>query len=183
MPTILDTVLIPDIITAIDNQTAKLVETDKSAKLKLVQISNIPIDSTLIKGEDTQIKNFFRNIGRGHNMRCDYLLVANNTIFFIELKTNADAPVTLADQCINKFKAAKCVVEYFNNVLFEFNKLSFFNQKEKRFVLFHLAPSINKTTTSLRPLTNTTLNLNDRPEHFKSFPITNGAVVDFSKMR
>ena len=182
MPTILNNILINQIITPIDDQIANLIEKERQAKLKLVKILNVPNDSTLIKGEDTQVKNYFNNTVRGNNMRCDYILIANNTIFYIELKTNSEASTILANDCIKKFKATKCIIDYFDSILLEFNNRSFFNEKEKRFVLFHLSPSINKTTTSLKPKEEYPAIVNNIPENFKFFFVRNEEMIDISKM-
>ena len=179
MPTILDNILIPEILATINDHKANLLEADHQARLKSVVISNIPDEATLIKGDETQIKDFFRNIRRGHNKRCDYLLIAHNTIFFVEIKSSPDAPETLADDCIKKFKAAKCVIEYFDKVLQEFNDQYFFNQMNRRYILFYLAPPILKLTTSLKP-SGVQLQLNNQPDRFKSIPVTDGALIDIS---
>lgn len=181
MPTILDNILIPEIIIPIINQTADLIENGREATLKSVKICNVPNDSTLIRGDNTHLKIYFHNIRNGIDMRCDYVLIANNSILFIELKSKTD-PLPLAPDCIKKFKATKCVIEYFDNVLLEFNNHFFFNEKEKKYILLHLSPSINKTATSLKPKETVPEIVNNIPENFKSFAVTNGSILKFQQI-
>lgn len=180
MPTLLDTVLIPELLGNINNQIASLVEGDRQATLRLVNVAGIPLHSTLIKSDESQIRNLFRNIRQGILMRCDYLLISNEKVFFIEMKSSPDAAETLASDCIKKFKAVKCIVKYFDNVLLEFHDGQFFNQKLQRFVLLHHAPSINKTATRLGPLPQVQNQINDTPENFKPISVVNGATIDIS---
>jgi len=163
----------------LERDTAFLEETGRTATLKRIKIKNVLADSILISSDGFDSQTFYQG-GKGPNMRCDYLLVSDGFAYFIEMKSHERAPEVKFDECIKKFKAVECIAEYIDSVIINFyNKQKIFSNLKRRYILFYLSPSISKTTTSLKPKE---LNLNDKPESFRSISVVNEAEIDISRL-
>ncbi len=95
----------------------------------------------------------------GIQKRCDYVIVnvtgGRVTILFVELKS---ANLTRPELC-GKFRATECFIDYCDSIARRFFKRSIIKGCKKRFLVFHLGPSIAKTPT--RP----TVSSNDTPDN------------------
>ena len=97
----------------------------------------------------------------GFQKRCDYVIM-NNTggrvkIIFVEFKSLNVSKKEL----IEKFKATECFVDYCESIAKRFLNRTIVGKCEKRFVVFHLVPSIAKTPS--RPK----LSSHNKPENAK----------------
>jgi len=141
----------------------KLIEKDKGAKLREVTLTNLPIESIVLKLDKTPIHRVFK--GKGPNKRCDYLiltkLIDKDIALFIEMKsTNYDE-----DDCLAKFKGTECLMNYCNSVLYKFyNKKNVISKFDNRFVIFYKT-SINKHLTRQKRIAK-----NDTPENAFLYP-------------
>jgi len=175
---ILELVLNQGRIVPIKNKVVDLVEKDTSARLTLVRLINIPVNSIVISCDGFKTDTFFKDKGNGANQRCDYMVIAGETIYFIELKSHENAEGVYKDECIKKFKAAGCITEYLDRVIQTFyNKPEIFSRLGRRYILFYLKPSISKTVTSSKPIQKPT---NDSPESFRAIPVSNKDEVEIS---
>lgn len=186
---VLNRILVKERVGRIEQGTGYLVEEDKTAKLKLVKLVNIPNALILIANDRFDTQTFFKKEEEkksGSNKRCDYLLVTRDGLYFIELKshekydrkTDEHKKVTNdVTECINKFKAVGCIAEYIDNIIKTFyGTEKLFEGKQKRYIVFYYAPSINKTTTSRKPLEK---EINNSPETYRSIPVANECEFDF----
>ncbi len=161
----------------IKSETAYLQESDKSAELKLVKISNISGDSILLSFDGAKTDTLFQK-GNGQNMRCDYLLISNGVAYFIELKTSPKSEERYYEDCIRKFKAVQCIADYIDSVIERFYKKNkIFSALEKRYILIYKAPPINTSLTSRKPKETP---VHDKPEQMLCLPVKNDAEVDIS---
>ncbi len=145
---------------------ARLKENDPSAKLKKVDIYDIPQGSILIKVDEycTLPDTIFKD-NEGQRKRCDYVLVSsingNNLILFIELKS---ANIRKAD-VERQFKGAECIIDYCDAALNRFhNQSDLLKGHKKRFVIFYYIP-LNK-----KPTRQKILKRNDAPENAYRYP-------------
>ena len=146
---------------------ARLKETDKGAKLKRVDIFDVPKESMLIKLDSTEPPHSLFKNGKGKCRRCDYVLITQTKykriILFIEMKSAKRVPVREVKQ---QFRGAECVIDYCNATLKRFHdQTDFFGKYEKRFVVFY-KPSISKKATRLPKKSGyvKTSKTNDKPE-------------------
>lgn len=132
---------------------AELREDDSSAKLRRVDITNVPVDSMLIKMDDkaTEPNTLFLE-DAGQRMRCDYLLITKTNsgrkiLLFIEIKSNT----VDSEKVIQKFHASECLLDYIESMLGRFHHChEIFNRYEKRFVLFQTRNLPKKATRPAR---------------------------------
>jgi hypothetical protein len=168
LKTILMDVLNSGLFGEIKRQTAYLKENAPDAELKLVKISNVPKNSVLLGLDKVKSNTLFQK-GRGQNMRCDYLLISDGMAYFMELKTSSKSEERYKEDCIKKFKAVECLTDYIDSVMMTFyNKEKLFSILEKRYILIYKAPSINKTTTSQKPIEKP---IHDKPETMLFCPV------------
>lgn len=164
---ILKEALCEDLFIGADKSTAssivKLVEDDRNAKLKEVELTGLPRDRVILKMDKITINSFFK--AGGPNKRCDYLILTqiNGKRFalFIELKSTYPVDYVL------QFKGAVCLTDYCENVLNQFYKqANLLKNYERRFVLFYKT-TINKTSTRIVA---TTKKINNSPEKALRYP-------------
>lgn len=167
---VLRTLLMDNLVEPVSQKNGRcfvrLRETGADARLKRVDILDIPEGSVLVKldGVD-QPKSLFKG-KYGERQRCDYLLVTvvNNRPFlvFFEMKTR----VVKDSEVARQFKGAECLVDYCNAALNRFHgQDNLLDQCEKRFVVFY-KPSLAKQRT--RPVFPG--NANNSPESPLKYP-------------
>jgi len=129
-----------------------LVETknrDKPHSLEKVTIRNAHNSVWFSVDHGKNWSPFLTN-DRGIQKRCDYVLFTpvkqSLYILFIELKSKN----LLKPEISEKFKATECFIDYCDSIAKRFFDCSILKGCLKRFVVFYLAPSINKTPT--RPI-------------------------------
>ena len=134
------------------NPSIILVETknrDKPHSLEKVAIRNA-INSVWFSSDQKKYRCPFVKDIKGIQKRCDYVLFAHLKralyILFIELKSAN----LLKSEISEKFRATECFIDYCDSIAKRFFGGSILKGCLKRFVVFHLAPSINKTPT--RPI-------------------------------
>ena len=150
---------------------ATLTETGDSSTLTEVIIEGLSHNAMVLALDKIKSHTLFKQ-GKGQNTRCDYLIINDQTIFFIEMKSREQHPSTnKGKDIINKYRASECILVYIDEVLIEFyGELSkFFGNKEKRYVLLYLTPSIYKTTTSRKPPSKP--EINNTPGNFLRLPV------------
>lgn len=163
------------LVESIAHNKASLKENAKDAELKLVKVANIPAGTVLLRTDKIDTQTLFES-EKGENKRCDYLLVTDQKLFFIELKTNSKASEKYRDECIMKFNAVDCLSDYIDSVLERIHKKSkFFHNLEKRYILFYKAPPITKTTTTKEKQES-----NVTAEKMLAVPIQNEGEIDIS---
>lgn len=144
-----------------ERRCAVLKESGADAKLKRVDIYDIPDGSLLLNLDKyEQPKSLFRD-EKGQRQRCDYVLVTKvenrKLLLFIEMKSSKLKNTEIQKQ----FKGAECVIDYCNAALTRFHDQSDLLKKlEKRFVVFYKPHSIPKRST--RPAAPSSKN--DTPE-------------------
>lgn len=154
-----------------------LEEKDKHATLKKVTLCNIPNGSLIIRmGNNVKFSNFLKDQRTwGYNKHSDYLIITNDKIVFIEMKSKKEVNQELIEDCIQKFTSDKCVIYYADYIFQEMLlKKTFFNIREHHYVLLYQNLSIAKTLTSIgAELPNIT------PSTFRRIPISNEGIVSF----
>lgn len=147
-----------------NRQLARLKESGRDAKLKRVDIYDIPIDSVLLKIDKSKPPITLFKTGKGQRKRCDYILFTEMNgvkyMLFIELKSKK------VKKHLKQFKGSECIIDYCDATLNRFyNQNNLLQTYEKRFVLFYKF-SINKKKT--RPQKPTIKN--DTPEKAYRYP-------------
>lgn len=97
----------------------------------------------------------------GFQKKCDYVIM-NKTggkikIIFVELKSLNVAK----EESLEKFKATECFMDYCESIAKRFFNKTITGGCEKRFVVFHLGPSMAKTSTRQESL------IHNKPENAK----------------
>lgn len=143
---------------------AILRENGREAKLRRIEIPNVPKGSVLIKVDDVPNpeKHFFRG-DAGIMRRCDYVLftIIEGVRYklFIEIKSKNYQHI------LTKFNASECLFGYCNQVIGTFfGEDDLLEKYQSRYVLFYLGQ--NRPKTNLREKQP----LNDMPEKFKKHP-------------
>lgn len=136
----------------------RLKELGIDARLKTVDLMDIPDDSVVLKMDtyqppSTLFQGHKGNLFRGHkgeNKRCDYVVITSldsrDILLFIEIKSSHFNDNEVQQQ----FMGAECAIDYCNAVLKRFYKRDgYFDSFDKRFVVFYKAGSISKTPTRI----------------------------------
>ena len=159
--------LFVDIIMEHGRNIARLKECGTEAKLKLVKVCGLPDNSVLLNLDKSKEPKSLFKAGKGQRKRCDYVLFTEldgrKIMIFIELKSGR----TKRQDIIRQFKGAECIIDYCESVIKRFyNHIDLFVMYEKRFVIFHKAPSMAQRTTRLTPA----IYKNNKPESFLKIP-------------
>ena len=130
--------LIETICTIKGRRAARLKETGHDAKLKKIDLMDIPENAILIKLDNTREPLTLFKGDKGECKRCDYILFIekNNDkkIIFIELKSF----VLSNSDILKKFKSSQCLIDYCDSVLKRFfNKENLLSSYRKSFILFY----------------------------------------------
>lgn len=153
-----------------------LEEKDKSASLRRVTMCDIPIGSLVIRMDNKVHFNNFLKDKWGFNKHSDYLIVTEDKLVFVELKSRTEISNKLQDECLSKFKSDNCTLTYADKIFQELlSKNSFFESREPHYVLLYQAPSIMKvpTTMTLASQPNAT------PSTFRAIPVLNEGTISF----
>lgn len=152
-----------------------LEEHDGAATLKKVTVCDIPVGSLVIKMDNKVKFEKFLKDQWGFNKHCDYLIVTEDKMVFIELKSKTDVCEKLIDDCQSKFKSDNCMLTYadkiFNEIL---AKNTFFDKREPHYVLLYQASSMAKSPTIF-----TSLTPNKTPDTFRKISVANEGTISF----
>jgi hypothetical protein len=153
----------------------------KNDELQKFKIDCKPIDFKMIKSDKIIVNNLFKGKGKGQKKHCDYLLITNSKVFFIELKTSLVVDNTDdIDSVIKQFKGPLCITDYIDSVLFHFyEKNKFFENVKKRYIVFCKNLPISKITTNLKELRDES---NDKPNKYKIIEVDNDGVVAIEEL-
>ena len=126
--------------------------------------------------DKTRFNNFLSDKKEiGFNKHSDYIIITDDKVVFIEMKSKKEVNQELMDECRTKFTSDECSLDYadaiFQRIL---NKNSFFKKREFHFVLFYQALSIAKTPTAPE---NPSPNLT--PDTFRPISVVNEGTVSF----
>jgi len=159
---VLHNLLMPNMFGRIDRTentwVAILEETDSSAKLKRIDICDVPNGSELIKIDGSQEPNTLFLDNNGQRKRCDYLLITTlngkKTLLFMEMKSKKPDNTEVKQ----KFLTSQCLWDYIVSMLDRFHRYSgmpssytdIFFSYEKRFVRFQ-TKNLNKQGTRRTP--------------------------------
>mgnify|MGYP007067619510 CR=1 FL=1 len=160
------------------SDTYTLEETDKNATLKNVYMCDIPNGSLIVKMDKIRFNNFLKDQKVwGFNKHSDFLIITDDKLVFIELKSRTEVGKELRNECVQKFASDKCTVNYADNIFKEIlAKNPFFASREPHFVLLYQAPSILKHPTTLgAEFPNLT------PDTFRQIPVQNNGTISFNK--
>ncbi|NLO18880.1 MAG: hypothetical protein GX121_03230 [Ignavibacteria bacterium] len=115
--------------------------------------------------------------GKGQRTHCDYLIITNNKVYFIELKSTFKEG-DLYQKISNQFKGSLCITDYIDSVLLNFyDKKKFFANIEKKFILFYKNSPIN--LKSSKELKSEKTNKN---EQFKMIQVDNDQIVTINEL-
>lgn len=161
------------------NGTYLLKETDKSATLNKVYLCDIPYDSLIVKMDRIRFDKFLKDRKDwGFNKHSDYLIITNDKLVFIEMKSKKGIDKTLKDECIQKFSSDECIINYADLVFQKMlSKNSFFDKREAHYILLFQGPSIAKTPTVQRVITG-----NTTPSTFKAISVANESTISFIRI-
>ena len=162
------------------NGSYLLKETDSSATLTDVTMCDIPANALIVKmDKKVRFSNFFQDKKEwGYNKHSDYLIVTDDKLLFVEMKSKKMVDQSLRDECNQKFSSDECVIAHADNIIEKMmRKTSFFNKREAHFVLLFEAPSMAKTPTTLTGV----LPPNLTPSTFRSIQVPNGGTISFNK--
>lgn len=155
-----------------------LEETDPHATLKQVNLCDIPTGSLIIKMEATRFSNLLKdNKTWGFNKHSDYLIVTDNDMVFIEMKSLKEVNQTLIETCRQKFASDNCTIYYADKIFEELlSKNAFFKQRCPHYVLLYQGPSVIKDPIEcVKELPNNT------PCTFRRIAIYNGSTLSFNR--
>lgn len=155
-----------------------LNETKQDATLREVTICDIPIGAMIIKMEDAEFTGFLKpNKQWGYNKHPECVIVTDNKMIFIEMKSQNEVNQKLKDECWKKFTSDCCVIDYVDDVFLKMLKKNrFFDNKEAHFVLLFQTSSMAKTPIVAGPLPS-----NLTPDTFRPIPVVNRGTVSFNR--
>lgn len=161
-----------------DSGDYMLKEKNPNATLKQVCLCDIPKGSLIIKMDGIRFDNFLKDCKEwGYNKHSDYLIITELDLVFIELKSKKDINDTLINTCRQKFASDTCTIYYADKIFQELlSKNTFFEKRNRHYVLLYQAPSILKRTTEF-----TKPSANNTPETFRKIAIQNGEILSFNK--
>ncbi len=141
--TLLDNVIVKDSRTFV-----RLKENGIQAKLRKVDLYDVPSDSLLLKLDSYQQPLTLFDGKKGERKRCDYILITHleerDILLFIELKSGSCKSTEIKQQ----FKGSQCVIDYCNSALNHFySQNNYFDSFDKHFVVFYKSSSISKRVT------------------------------------
>ena len=158
--------------------TYLLKETGKDAILNKVYLCDIPCDSLIVKMDNIKFDKFFKaQNGWGFNKHCDYLIVTDDKLVFIQMKSKKEIDQTLITECIQKFSSDECTINY-ADLIFQkmLSKNSFFDKRETHYILLYQGTSIAKT-----PTTQGVIISNTTPNTFRAIPVANESTISFNR--
>lgn len=155
-----------------------LNEKERDATLREVTICDIPIGALIIKMEDAEFNGFLKpNKQWGYNKHSECVIVTDNKMIFIEMKSQYKVNEKLKDECWKKFTSDCCVINYVDDVFLRMLKKNhFFDTKETHFVLLYQTLSMAKT-----PIVAGSLSSNLTPDTFRLIPVVNGGTISFNR--
>ncbi|WP_195344747.1 hypothetical protein [Bacteroides xylanisolvens] len=156
----------------------QLTEDDPQATLSEINIIDLPDNSIVKKKMDkSKVDNFFiPNREWGYNKHSDYVIITDDHIVLIEIKSRTEVKNDLEHECIQKFSSDLCLLKYADNVFdLMLGKNIFFGSKTIHYVLLYQAPSINKATTMK-------MEDNTAPSRFRKISVSNASTISFKKM-
>ncbi len=145
---------------------ARLKESGAGAKLKQVDIYDIPDQSLLINLDKyEQPKSLFKG-KKGECQRCDYILLTKTGGHFLLLFIEMKSAKINNSEVERQFKGAECVMDYCDATLSRFyDGYRMLDKFEKRFVVFYRPRSPKHRTRLTSPSWN-----NNSPENPLKYP-------------
>jgi hypothetical protein len=131
----------------------RIKETDRSAELKIVEITGFQSETNVVFSFDDKppLSDYISPNG-GYRKRCDAVVLTKyddvDYLLFIELKSKKLKHLDIE----NKFKSSKCFIDYIDSVLKDFHSDNLLNKCQKRFIVFCQPPLLHKTPTNIKPL-------------------------------
>lgn len=155
-----------------------LIESERTARLKSINIINIAENAIVVHADGFQLNTILKE-KKPFSKTCDYLIVVKDTIYFIELKSHENAPEKKKGDVLDKFKTIECIVDLIDSIITRFSKNQFrLTSLNKKFVLFYLNPTLAKTRTSLKK---SKPSINNSPERFMGIPVRNNEKIYFGE--
>lgn len=154
-----------------------LEESDRSATLRKIVICDLPQEALIIKMDNKVRFNNFLKDQWGFNKHSDFLIVTDDKLVFIEMKSKTEVCQELEEDCQKKFLSDECTINYADTIFQKMlSKNAFFNKRETHYVLFYQSPSVAKTPTAIgeeEP--------NISPNSFRKIPVSNEGIISFNK--
>ena len=153
-----------------------LEETGADATLRAVTMCDIPENALIVKMDKVRFHHFLSDEKRiGFNKHSDYIIVTDDKIVFIEMKSQTEVNQGLRDECRIKFISDDCSLDYSDSIFKKMlNKTSFFERKEHHYVLLFQAPPLKKTPTQPDKLSP-----NSTPDTFRQISVVNEGTISF----
>jgi hypothetical protein len=162
----------------IKDNIAFLEESSKDAELNNIKINGLKNNYLLLKMDKVDTQTLYLS-KKGENMRCDYLLVTDNIVYFIEIKSNKKSDTIYKEESIKKFRAVECILDYIDSVLLKFyNIQNYFKELEKRYILFYLGQPIQFQPSLSKKIEIESKTKNDKPENMKKYSVQNASIID-----
>lgn len=159
--------------------SALLRETGRDATLTNITICDLPANALVIKMDKTRFNGFLLDKKEwGYNKHSDYLIVTDDKLVFVEMKSRKLVGKSLSDDCVKKFTSDDCTVKHADNIIEKMMlKNAFFNRRVQHFVLFYETTSISKTLTTM----SCTPRPNNTPLTFRPIAVNNGATISYRR--
>ena len=159
-----------------NNGTFLLEEKDKSATLRRVSLCDIPFDSLIVKMDKIRFNNLLKDRKDwGFNKHSDYLIITDDKLVYIEMKSRSAVDKGTKDECLQKFLSDTCTTNYADLIFKEIlSKNPFFSKREPHYVLLFQSTSITKTPTTVG-----TAPANSNPQSFRLIPVSNDSTISF----
>lgn len=170
-----------DVSSCVDGEIV-LVESDPGATLKEVTVFGLPADAYAVKLDPIKVNKLFNCVKEwGFNKHGDYLIVTDNALVVVEMKSKDDVDEKLAHECELKFKSDTCIFDYCDIVFARMvGKNPFFKGRKVYYVLFYQGPTAEKRPVSARPSEEPPTH--NAPERFARISVRNKGRVSFGRM-
>ena len=159
-----------------------LVENGYRSTLREVTVFGLPADAYAVKLDPIKVDKLFNCVKEwGFNKHGDYLIVTDNELVVVEMKSRSDVDEELAHECELKFKSDACIFEYCDIVFDRMvGKNPFFKGRTIYYVLFYQGPTAEKRPVSARPSEKPPTH--NTPERFARIAVSNKGRVSFGRM-
>ncbi|MDE5693705.1 MAG: hypothetical protein K2I09_07295 [Duncaniella sp.] len=161
----------------------QLLETGNDATLREVIVTGLPDDAYAVKIDPIKVQKLFScEKDWAYNKHGDYLIVTDNELIVVEMKSKMDLTDDVVNDVKLKFKSDTCILNYCDSVFrVMLEKNPFFGSKPTYFVLFYQKLPIQKLTT-VPPVLPPAPPQHLKPDAFARLQVANGEKVNVKRL-
>lgn len=160
----------------------QLLETGNDATLREVIVTGLSDDAYAVKIDPIKVQKLFScERDWAYNKHGDYLIVTDNELIVVEMKSRTDLTEDVVNDVKLKFKSDMCILDYCDSVFrVMLAKNPFFGSRPTYFVLLYQKLPIQKNTTV--PHVRTSGPTHMTPDRFARLQVANGEKINVKRL-